>query len=95
MICRLILAVAVVLVAGPVLAEQASKEQHFYGPDGRYEGRATPDAANARQKSLYDAKGRYVGRVMADPATGEARVYDNHGNYLGRTSGGWMPEQKK
>ncbi|WP_428565439.1 MAG: hypothetical protein ACP59X_04345 [Solidesulfovibrio sp. DCME] len=82
-----------VLAAGPVLAGQEG-EQRFYGPSGRYEGRATPDAANDRQKSLYDASGRYVGRVMTDQ-DGNARVYDQHGKYVGRSSGDRMPDPKK
>lgn len=93
---RLTLAVAAVtilLAAGPALAGQEG-EQRVYGPDGRYEGRATPDAANDRQKSLYDASGRYVGRVMTSP-DGSSRVYDQHGHYLGRATGGRMPETKK
>lgn len=77
-----------------VLAGQAG-EQRLYGPDGRYEGRATPDAANPRQKSLYDDSERYVGRVMTDPATGETRAYDAHGKFFGRTTGDRMPQAKK
>jgi len=34
-------AVAVILAAEPVLAEQEG-ETRYYGPDGRYQGRATP-----------------------------------------------------
>lgn len=76
-------AILVALAAGPALAGQDGGER-FYGPSGEYQGRATPDAANPRQKSLYDSSGRYAGRVMTDDQ-GNARVYDQHGNYLGRT----------
>lgn len=85
-------AVLVALAAGPVLAGEG--EERLYGPDGRYEGRATTDAANPRQKSLYDASGRYVGRVMSDD-NGDAKVYDQHGKYVGRSSGGQVSNPKK
>jgi len=87
-------AVVVTLAAGPVLAGQEG-EQRICGPDGRYEGRSSVDEANPRQKSLYDASGRYAGRIMTDPATGESRAYDSHGKYLGRATGGRMPDTKK
>lgn len=91
---RLTLTAAVVLLAaGPVLAGQGG-ETRYYDRDGRYAGRATPDAANDRQKSLYDPSGRYVGRVMTSP-DGNSRVYDQHGRYMGRTTGGQRPETPK
>lgn len=86
-------AVLVILAAGPVLAGDG--EERMYGPDGEYQGRATPDAANPRQKSLYDEHGAYKGRLMTDPNTGENRAYDAHGRYLGRTTGGRMPDPSK
>jgi hypothetical protein len=92
--CLLTAAVAVILAAGPALAGQDG-ETHVYGPDGRYEGRATEDWANPQQRSMYDAKGRYAGRVMTDPGTGESRVYDQYGKYLGRSSGDKMPSPAK
>ncbi len=86
-------AVLVALAAGPVLAGQEG-ETRYYGPDGRYEGRATPDAANPRQKSLYGPRGEYQGRVMTAP-DGSSHVYDQHGRYMGRTTGGQRPETPK
>lgn len=86
-------AVLVALAAGPALAGQGGEER-YYGPDGKYEGRATPDAANPRQKSLYGPRGEYRGRVMTDD-NGDAKVYDQHGRYLGRASGGQVPDKPK
>lgn len=91
---RLLTAAVVVLVAaGPVLAGQDG-ETRYYGPSGDYRGRATPDAANPRQKSLYGPRGEYLGRAMTDDQ-GNTRVYDQHGNYVGQASGGQVPEPKK
>jgi hypothetical protein len=86
-------AIVVTLAAGPVLAGQEG-ETRLYGPSGEYQGRATPDAANPRQKSLYGPRGEYLGRAMTDDQ-GNARVYDQHGRYMGRTSGNRMPEPSK
>ena len=93
---RLMVAAVLVLLlaAGPALAGQDGEER-LYGPDGEYQGRATPDAANPQQKSLYGPNGEYQGRVMTDPATGESRAYDTSGRYLGRTTGGQMSKAKK
>ncbi|MEL7638451.1 MAG: hypothetical protein AAGU21_02305 [Solidesulfovibrio sp.] len=85
--------VAVLLAAGPALAGQEG-ETRLYGPSGEYQGRATPDAANPRQKSLYGPHGEYRGRAMVDDQ-GNARVYDQHGKYIGRTTGGRMTDPKK
>ena len=87
-------AVLVLVAAGPALAGQDGEER-MYGAHGEYQGRATPDGANPRQKSLYDEHGAYKGRLMTDPNTGETRAYDNHGKHLGRTTGGQVPDQKK
>jgi hypothetical protein len=83
----------IILAAGPALAGQEG-ETRLYGPSGEYQGRATPDAANPKQKSLYGPRGEYLGRAMTDES-GHTRVYDQHGKYLGRSAGGRMPEQKK
>lgn len=63
----------------------AAEETHFYGPQGQYRGRATTDAANPQQKSLYTRDGKYIGRAMTG-SDGTVRIYDQHGNYRGRTS---------
>lgn len=63
----------------------AAGETHFYGPQGQYQGRATTNTANPQQKSLYTNDGRYVGRAMTG-SDGTVRIYDQHGNYRGRTS---------
>ena len=85
--------ILVMLAPGPALAGRDGEER-YYDREGRYEGRATPDAADPRQKSLYGPHGEYQGRVMTSP-DGSSRVYDQHGNYVGRTTGGRLPETKK
>ncbi len=68
----------------PALAN-ASDEVHFYDAKGHYQGRATTNTANPQQKSLYTRDGKYIGRAMTG-SDGTVRIYDNHGNYRGRTS---------
>lgn len=83
---RTIVCLLALVMALPPTFALAGDEAHVYDAQGRYQGRATTDTANPKQKSLYDAKGRYIGRVMTDDK-GNARVYDQHGKYQGRVSG--------
>lgn len=88
-IATIMLAAALGLAAVP--AALAGQEARVYDAQGRYQGRATTNAASPRQQNLYDAQGRYVGRVMTDD-NGNARVYDQHGKYQGRATG-WPSER--
>ena len=83
------------LAAIGVLASlaRAGQETRLYDAQGRYQGRATVNAANPKQQSLYDQHGRYVGRVMTDD-NGNSRLYDQHGKYLGRGTGVPAPPGK-
>lgn len=81
---HILAALAVLILAAPAVAGQ---ETRYYDAQGRYQGRASTNTANPRQRSIYDASGRYQGRVMTSP-DGSQRAYDSHGRYLGRTIGG-------
>lgn len=84
--CLLPVLLALLLVTLLASLAFAGQETRLYDAQGRYQGRATTNTANPKQKSLYDAKGRYVGRVMTDE-NGNARMYDQHGRYLGQATG--------
>lgn len=86
---------ALLLVTIPASLALAGEDTRYYDRSGRYQGRATTNTANPKQKSLYDPHGRYVGRVMTDDK-GNARVYDQHGKYMGRTTGSpTLPDKTK
>lgn len=81
---HILAALAVLTLAAPAVAGQ---ETRYYDASGRYQGRASTNTANPRQRSIYDASGRYQGRAMTG-SDGTTRLYDQHGRYLGRTTGG-------
>lgn len=76
---------ALLLAALPASLAQAGDATRFYDASGRYQGRASMNTANPKQKSLYDPQGRYLGRVMTDKS-GNARLYDKQGRFLGHTT---------
>lgn len=81
------------LVLAPTFAH-AGNETHYYGPQGRYQGRATVNSANPSQQSIYSNKGEYLGRVMTKP-DGSVKFYDNHGRFQGSSLPSKRPYQKK
>lgn len=68
-------------------------EQHYYGPQGQYQGYSHPDPGIQGQTIYRDQHGKYQGYSTQTPS-GETVYRDRDGKYVGREPG-WPTTKSK
>jgi len=79
-----IVAVALVLFPGTVMAEGTKDADHrVYDRYGNYQGKIKKESDKSEASRVYDRYGNYQGRT-----DDRGRVYDRYGNYQGQVKKG-------